>query len=132
RGFVFGSPPPVRAAMVNSRISLVNARPRFASVAAFLCLIVAHFECPDMHQTFIRKVSRLSVLVALRAQVNLQEHHLRSCRASVARIWWERGASAPRKRMSLTHGLTRGHTKSLSPRLTPQGPYAQHKQGAAT
>jgi len=26
----------------------VNTRPRFASVAPFLCLIVAHFECPDM------------------------------------------------------------------------------------
>jgi hypothetical protein len=26
----------------------VKTRPRFASVAAFLCLIVAHFECPDM------------------------------------------------------------------------------------
>jgi hypothetical protein len=27
---------------------LVKARPRLASVAAFLCLIVAHLECPDM------------------------------------------------------------------------------------
>jgi hypothetical protein len=26
----------------------VKTRPRFASVAAFLCLMVAHFECPDM------------------------------------------------------------------------------------
>jgi hypothetical protein len=31
-----------------SRISFVKMRPRFASVAAFLCLIVAHFECPDI------------------------------------------------------------------------------------
>jgi hypothetical protein len=28
----------------------VKALPRFASVAAFLCLIVAHLECPDMNQ----------------------------------------------------------------------------------
>src|SRR5713226_7899976 len=48
RGLEFGSPPPMRAAMVISRMILVNAWPRFASVAAFLCLIVAHFECPDM------------------------------------------------------------------------------------
>src|ERR1700743_1476719 len=48
RGFEFGSPPPMRAAIVISRITRVNTRPRFASVAAFLCLIVAHFECPDM------------------------------------------------------------------------------------
>src|SRR5580658_4804095 len=48
RGLVTGSPPPMRAAMVSSRMILVKALPRFASVAAFLCLIVAHFECPDM------------------------------------------------------------------------------------
>jgi hypothetical protein len=33
---------------VISRISLVKMRPRLASVAAFLCLIVAHFEWPDI------------------------------------------------------------------------------------
>ena len=48
RGLEFESPPPMRAAIEISRIILVNTRPRFASVAAFLCLIVAHFECPDM------------------------------------------------------------------------------------
>src|SRR5208282_3093558 len=48
RGFVLGSPPPMREAMVISRIRRVKMRPRFASVAAFLCLIVAHFECPDI------------------------------------------------------------------------------------
>src|SRR5246127_4572695 len=48
RGLEFGSPPPMRAAIEISRIILVKMRPRFASVAAFLCLIVAHFECPDM------------------------------------------------------------------------------------
>src|SRR5260370_217492 len=48
RGFVPGSPPPMRAAMLISRMIRVKTRPRFASVAPFLCLIVAHFECPDM------------------------------------------------------------------------------------
>src|SRR5882762_7176929 len=48
RGFESGSPPPTRAAMVISRISFVKMRPRLASVAAFLCLIVAHLEWPDM------------------------------------------------------------------------------------
>src|SRR6202142_445139 len=50
RGLVTGSAPAVRVAMVNSRISLVKTLPRRASVAAFLCLIVAHFECPDMDE----------------------------------------------------------------------------------
>src|ERR1700674_4512635 len=48
RGFALGSPPPMRAAMLISRIIRVKTRPRLASVAPFLCLIVAHFECPDM------------------------------------------------------------------------------------
>src|SRR5260370_21743708 len=48
RGLEFGSPTPMRAAMLISRIIRVKTRPRFASVAPFLCLIVAHFECPDI------------------------------------------------------------------------------------
>jgi hypothetical protein len=36
--------PPFLAATVISFISFVNRLPRLASVAAFLCLIVAHFE----------------------------------------------------------------------------------------
>src|SRR6266478_2465789 len=48
RGLAFGSPPPIRAAVLISRMIRVKTRPRFASVAPFLCLIVAHFECPDM------------------------------------------------------------------------------------
>src|SRR5262245_10022241 len=48
RGFWFGSPPPVRAAIVSSLISLVKSFPRLASSAPFLCLIECHFECPDI------------------------------------------------------------------------------------
>src|SRR4030043_1544653 len=48
RGFESGSPPPMRAAIVISRMSLVKSLPRFASSAPFLCLIVCHLECPDM------------------------------------------------------------------------------------
>src|SRR5579863_9138546 len=69
RGLVSGSAPPVRVAIVNSRIILVKTLPRFASVAAFLCLIVAHFECPDMDKPS-REV--------------WQEQQFSSCRDSVA------------------------------------------------
>src|ERR1700752_3169563 len=69
RGLVTGSAPPVRAAIVNSRIILVKILPRLASVAAFLCLIVAHFECPDM-VNLLREV--------------WQEQRYSSCRDSVA------------------------------------------------
>src|SRR5580692_1625768 len=69
RGLVSGSAPPVRAAIVSSRIILVKILPRLASVAAFLCLIVAHFECPDM-VNLLREV--------------WQEQQYSSCRDSVA------------------------------------------------
>src|SRR6185312_5433221 len=48
RGLLSGSPPPALAAMVISLISWVKILPRLASRAPFLCLIVAHFEWPDM------------------------------------------------------------------------------------
>ena len=43
RGLPSGSPPE-RAAIWISLIRRVNVFPRLASMAAFLCLIVAHFE----------------------------------------------------------------------------------------
>src|SRR3954462_4693778 len=45
-GLPSGSPPPVRAATSMFLISLANSLPRLASTTAFLCLVVAHFECP--------------------------------------------------------------------------------------
>src|ERR1700722_8991418 len=48
RGLPSGSPPPVLAAMVISLMRRVKILPRLASVAPFLCLIVAHLEWPDM------------------------------------------------------------------------------------
>src|SRR5690242_18367322 len=51
RGLLSASPPPFRAATVSSLMMRVNALPRFASAAPFLCLIVCHFEWPDMAKT---------------------------------------------------------------------------------
>src|SRR5580658_6450518 len=48
RGLESGSPPPFFAAMLISLIRRVKILPRLASSAPFLCLIVAHFEWPDM------------------------------------------------------------------------------------
>ena len=44
RGFELMSPPPRRAAIVISLISLVKSLPRLESRAAFLCLIELHLE----------------------------------------------------------------------------------------
>src|SRR6476661_8646034 len=48
RALASGSPPPERAATVISLINFVNSLPRLASSAPFLCLILCHFECPDI------------------------------------------------------------------------------------
>src|SRR3954452_10778334 len=45
-GLPSGSPPPVRAATSMFLISFANILPRRASMTAFLCLVVAHLECP--------------------------------------------------------------------------------------
>src|ERR687889_1097644 len=47
-GLPAGSPPPIRAATSMFLVSLANILPRRASTTAFLCLVVAHFEWPDM------------------------------------------------------------------------------------
>src|SRR5687768_7929845 len=50
RGLASASPPPARAATVSSLMIRVKILPRFASAAPFLCLIVCHFEWPDMRK----------------------------------------------------------------------------------
>src|SRR5215471_7088099 len=62
RGFESASPPPMRAAEVSSRMSLVKTLPRRASTAAFLCLMVAHFECPDIRLSFSQSGSCAGLL----------------------------------------------------------------------
>src|SRR3954453_15821975 len=42
------SPPPIRAATSMFLISLASILPRRASMTAFLCLVVAHLEWPDI------------------------------------------------------------------------------------
>src|SRR6185503_20658598 len=51
RGLPSGSPPPCLAAMLISLMQRVKIFPRLASSAPFLCLIVAHFECPDIRSS---------------------------------------------------------------------------------
>src|SRR5882672_10616470 len=48
RGFMPTSGPARREATVTSLISRVKILPFLASDAAFLCLMLAHLECPDM------------------------------------------------------------------------------------
>ena len=47
-GLPVTSPPPVLAATSMFLISRANSLPRLASMTAFLCLVVAHLEWPDI------------------------------------------------------------------------------------
>src|SRR6478736_5524239 len=55
-GLPAGSPPPCFAATSMFLISLAKSLPRLASIAAFLCLVVAHLEWPDMSPSIRRFV----------------------------------------------------------------------------
>src|ERR1700682_4971823 len=57
RGLPSGSPP-LRAAIMISLMMRVKTFPRLASSAAFLCLIVAHLECPDILKPLLPKGRR--------------------------------------------------------------------------
>src|SRR5512143_291343 len=74
--FLSGSPPPARAAMLISRIRRVKILPRLASVAAFLCLIDAHLECPDMviSLSFRARILAQRGLRRKRPEHTLQKH----------------------------------------------------------
>src|SRR5678815_4747575 len=54
RGLADASPPPSRAATVISLMRRVKILPRFASVAAFLCLMFAHLLWPAMASSALR------------------------------------------------------------------------------
>src|SRR5229473_2682763 len=68
RGLPSTSPPPPLAAMVISLIRRVNILPRLASSAPFLCLIVAHFEWPDMVITSTLRIFSAAELQTRQAQ----------------------------------------------------------------
>src|SRR5260221_14710258 len=76
RGLLSMSPPPMRAAIVISRITLVKSLPGLASSAPFLCLMECHFECPDMTFSY-----RIFLSLALHKNKSLGR-----CRPRLARV----------------------------------------------
>src|SRR3954451_15987821 len=77
-GLASGSPPPVRAATSTCLISLAKSLPRALSDAPFLCLIVAHLECPDIAEpSHLQERSVESVVVGqLRVEAGDQDRTL--------------------------------------------------------
>src|ERR1041384_2735420 len=75
RALPLGSPPPCLAAIVISRISLVKAAPRLASVTAFLRLICFHLLWPAMAPNLQRSPIRVEhVFEPHPAPVEVQVH----------------------------------------------------------
>src|SRR5215475_3873170 len=71
-GFPPGSPPPVRAATSMFLISLANSLPRLASTTAFLCLVVAHLEWPDMSAVLPHQVHEVPVHPQVTGQLGME------------------------------------------------------------
>src|SRR5690349_22386928 len=71
RALPSGSPPPLRAATVISLINFVNNLPRLASSAPFLCLILCHFECPDILIRSFWRVFQAAQYITTRALFQL-------------------------------------------------------------
>src|SRR4051812_19365602 len=67
-----GSPPPVRAATSMFLISLANSLPRRASMTAFLCLVVAHFEWPDISAVLPHHVHEVPVHPQIAGQLRVE------------------------------------------------------------
>src|ERR1700759_1498101 len=90
RGLPSGSPPPPLAATVISLIRRVKILPRLASSAPFLCLIVAHFEWPDMAGTSaafeIESLGRQPRGNALKSGIHRAPATLRSVARSPVRL----------------------------------------------
>src|SRR4249919_2230490 len=67
------SPPPSLAATVIARASLVKSLPLRESTIAFLCLIDAHLECPDIPLRLARERPGMAAIPGHRALQALRE-----------------------------------------------------------
>src|SRR5687767_2538549 len=56
-------------------ISLANSLPRLASIAAFLCLVVAHLEWPDMSPSIASRCRTCAVLSSYGASGRAHQVH---------------------------------------------------------
>src|SRR3989338_1756494 len=77
---VLGSPPPLRAATVISRMSLVKTLPRTASVLAFLCLILAHLLCPAILRPLLKDEYHIMKSKARKGSSTGMLHSVAACR----------------------------------------------------
>src|SRR5437879_3806914 len=62
--FALGSPPPARGAAMIARASVENCAPRRESTTAFLCLMLDHFECPDISGVYELAPRRIACRVS--------------------------------------------------------------------
>src|SRR5579875_714996 len=74
-GLASRSPPPSRAATSTCRISLANSLPRALSKAPFLCLVVAHLECPDIFLPLGEALQEPLVQARVARQLGVERAH---------------------------------------------------------
>src|SRR5689334_2094534 len=92
RGFMSGSPPPARAATVNSLMSRVKIFPRLASAAPFLCLMECHLEWPDITGKFYqRSVEQAVPMFSVREMAASLQFYTDRLGFRMTRQWVDRG-----------------------------------------
>src|SRR5262245_42431856 len=136
-GLPAGSPPPVRAATSTFLIRRANSLPRRASTTAFLCLVVAHLEWPDISSN-LRLVLVSLVLGHSRIPGSTcpdPPHHLHEVRMDphIAGEFWMKGGgeevSLP-NRDNPTGGTTlRDSTEDLDTLANPLDPGRPDEDG---
>src|ERR1051326_3430919 len=72
RALPFGSPPPVLAAIVISRESLLKSAPRFVSIAPLKRLTLDHLVCPAMRWEFFYECEPESLERIVTEEANLR------------------------------------------------------------
>src|SRR5882672_6690250 len=92
RGFMSGSPPPIRAATVISLMSRVKILPRFASWRPLRCWMFAHLLCPAIWVSccFVLAYERENVMVTFASRPSPERKSLRSALRKQSGGWRQR------------------------------------------
>src|SRR5579872_900463 len=69
------SPPPSRAATSTWRISFANSFPLALSTAPLRCLVVAHFEWPDIGSVSFDSSQQLGMEASVAAELGMERRH---------------------------------------------------------
>src|ERR1700736_1114464 len=110
-----GSPPPSRAATVIARVSLENCAPRRESTTAFLCLMLDHFECPDIRESLRSAATdRRPGTLHRRSPRRMQRHMAATVSPDIFKAYDVRGLYGEQIDGDLAERIGRGFAQVLS------------------